>query len=142
VSIDEVTTRIAPVSVSTETSASRSGGWLRMSRKTRIANRMPSPAMLPKVIVQLVACSRAARGISAISCPVCPTMPVNCTMTGERWAGNQVATRRRAPGKIAASPAPSSTRASRATPTLGETAMTSWPSAMSTMPMVMMGRAP
>ncbi len=66
VSIAEVTTRITPVSVSTETSAPRSAGWLRMRSATRIVKSTPSPAMLPNVIVQVVACRSAASGTSAI----------------------------------------------------------------------------
>jgi hypothetical protein len=63
-------------------------------------------------------------------------------MRGPRWAGNQVAMRRSTLGKTAASPAPSSVRAKMATPTLGEKASVSWPSAISTMPIAMIGRAP
>ena len=66
VSIAEVTTRIDPVSVSTETSL-RSGGWLRTTANTSTANSTPSPATLPNAIDQVVACSSAASGMIATS---------------------------------------------------------------------------
>lgn len=69
-------------------------------------------------------------------------MPVSWTIMGPRCAGNQVAMRRSTLGKTAASPAPSSTRAMSATPTLGDSAIVSWPAAISTMPIVMIGREP
>ena len=65
-SIADVTTLIAPVSVLTETSAVRSGGWLRMTPNTRTANSTPSPARLPKAIDQVVACRSAASGMIAM----------------------------------------------------------------------------
>ena len=142
VSIDERTTRMAPVFVSTVTSAPSWGGWLRMNTNTRMANSTHRPAMPPKTISQLVACRRAASGARASSWPAWPTSPVNWLISGPRWVGNQVAMRRSTPGNTAASPAPRSVRAKIATPTLGEKARVSCPSAMSTMPIAMMGRAP
>jgi hypothetical protein len=55
VSIEDRTTRMAPVFVSTVTSAPSWGGWLRMNTNTRIAKRMHRPAMPPKTTSQLVA---------------------------------------------------------------------------------------
>ena len=49
---------------------------------------------------------------------------------------------RSTPGNTAASPAPSSMRAAIATPTLGEKAITSCPTAISTIPIAMTGRDP
>lgn len=141
-SADEVTACMAPVFVSTLMSAFRPGGRLRMTAKVSTVKSTPSPARLPKAIVQLVACSSAAMGRIAKSCPVCPTMPVSCTMKGACRSGNQTATTRSTLGKIAASPAPSSMRARIAVPTLGANAITSWPTAMRNMPIVMIGRAP
>ncbi len=69
-------------------------------------------------------------------------MPVICTITGPRCAGNQVAITRRTLGKTIASPAPSSMRAAIAMPTFGERAMTSCPTAIRIIPIVMIGRAP
>ncbi len=66
VSTADVTTLIAPVSVSTETSSARSGGWLRMTANTSTANRTPSPATLPNAIDQEVACRSAASGMIAM----------------------------------------------------------------------------
>ena len=63
-------------------------------------------------------------------------------MTGAFWSGNQVAITRSTLGNTAASPAPSSMRATIAMPTFGANAMTSWPAAISTMPIAMIGRAP
>jgi hypothetical protein len=73
----EVTTRIAPVSVFTETSSVSSGGRLRIRAKTRTVNRTPSPARLPNVTDHVVECSSSGRGRSATSCPSWPTMPVS-----------------------------------------------------------------
>ena len=61
----EVTTRIAPVSVSTDTSVSRSGGWFRITANTRTANSTPRPATLPNAIDHVVACRSAASGMIA-----------------------------------------------------------------------------
>ena len=69
-------------------------------------------------------------------------MPVICTITGARCAGNHVAMSRSTLGNTAASPAPSSMRATIATPTFGEKAITSCPTAISSIPIVMIGRAP
>ena len=77
VSIEERTTRIAPVFVSTETSALNAGGRLRMTAHTRMPKSTQSPAMPPKTISQLVAWSIAASGASARSCPAWPTSPVS-----------------------------------------------------------------
>jgi len=75
-------------------------------------------------------------------CPNWPMSPVNCTSTGACRSGNHTAMRRSTLGKTAASPAPMSTRARMPMPTSEAKAITSWPSAMSTMPAVTIGRAP
>ena len=69
-------------------------------------------------------------------------MPVICTSTGARCAGNHVAMTRSTLGKTAASPAPMRTRARMPTLTTSANAMTPWPMAMRIMPSTMIGRAP
>lgn len=142
VSVLLVTTRITPVLVFTDTSSVKNAGWLRTMMATRIANSTHSPATEPNATVHEVACRNAANGAKASSCPLWPTTPVSCTMIELRCAGNQVAIRRTTLGNTAASPAPMSIRAAMAMPTLGEMAITSWPSAITSIPAVMIGRAP
>ena len=115
---------------------------MRTTANTRTANSTPSPATLPNAIDHDVACSSAASGMIATSWPSWPRMPVVCTITGARCAGNHVAMSRSTLGKTAASPAPRSMRAAIAIPTFGDSAITSWPTAIRIMPIVMIGRAP
>src|SRR5690606_30780454 len=69
VSIAEVTTLMAPVSVFTDTSRGKCGGWLRTMSHTRIVNRTPTAAKLANVNVHDVRCSRATTGMTATICP-------------------------------------------------------------------------
>jgi hypothetical protein len=69
-------------------------------------------------------------------------MPVSWVSSGTRAAGNQAGTRRMALAKVSASPAPRTTRAIIATPTVSVWDMITWPSAISTAPEVSVTREP
>ena len=105
------------------TSASRSGGWLRMTANVSTVKSTPSPARLPNATLQHVACSSAAIGRIASSCPDWPTMPVSCTRNGACRSGNHTATTRSTLGKTAASPAPRACARRSPMPTSGANAM-------------------
>ena len=74
--------------------------------------------------------------------PTWPARPVSWAITGLRLAGNHEATSRSTQMNVMASPAPTSTRATTAPPTLVEKASSTWPAAITTPPVTISSRGP
>ena len=117
-------------------------GESRTTMTTSSAASTPSAAIPTNAVVQPDRCSTATSGIAAASWPSWPTSPVTWVMRGTWRAGNHTATRLSTEMKVAASPAPMSTRATYTSGSACTTPRSACPVAMSTAPPAMRVRAP
>ena len=105
-------------------------GWGSRGRRARpgFLRRRSGRAAARNAEVQPDRCSSATNGTALSSWPTCPRMPVTWVITGTRRGGSQAVTSRSMLMNVTASPAPTSTRPTRASGTFGLTASSVWPS--------------
>ena len=123
-------------------SSTWSVGASRTAATTSRQARSESEATERKAVVQPATPRRPAKGMAESNWPDCPRVPTHCCSCGSRRGENQAPSRRSTERKVIASPAPTSTRPTIATPSSLASPTAACPSAIDRAPAAMSTRGP